>query len=234
MQNGENSADAQRRALLGAISSIAVAGCAGSTTLSGTSAPRRPGGDREAEVTPGEDLMQEHGVLERLLLIYDEAATRLEGGRAFDVSPVTRAAGIVRRFVEDYHEKLEEELVFPRLEQADRELALITTLKAQHVRGRQLTDAIRKSARATGGADLARTLRAFSRMYRPHASREETVLLPAFRTTFDAEGYRELGERFEEREHQLFGESGFEDVVAQIAEIEVALGIHDLARFTAP
>jgi hypothetical protein len=47
-----------------------------------------------------------------------------------------------------------------------------------------------------------------------------------------AEEYRELGEQFEEKEHQLFGEGGFRDTVARVAEIEKSLGIHELAQFT--
>src|SRR4051794_7630536 len=58
----------------------------------------------EAEVTPGEDLMQEHGVVDRILLIYDEAAHRLEHGLPLDPAVVVGAAGIVRAFVENYHE----------------------------------------------------------------------------------------------------------------------------------
>jgi hypothetical protein len=47
-------------------------------------------------------------------------------------------------------------------------------------------------------------------------------------------GYRELGERFEDKEHELFGEHGFENTVADVACLEEQLGIADLARFTAP
>ncbi len=32
----------------------------------------------DAEVTPSEDLMQEHEILERLFLVYDEGARRIE------------------------------------------------------------------------------------------------------------------------------------------------------------
>jgi hypothetical protein len=44
--------------------------------------------------------------------------------------------------------------------------------------------------------------------------------------------YAELGEAFEDREHALFGEHGFENVVAEVAKLEQAFGIHDLAAFT--
>ena len=57
---------------------------------------------------PGEDLMQEHGVLERVLLVYGDAALRLEKNETLDLGLIASAARFVRRFVEDYHEKLEE------------------------------------------------------------------------------------------------------------------------------
>ena len=87
-------------------------------------------------------------------------------------------------------------------------------------------------ANGAANAELALGLRRFVRMYRPHASREETVLLPAFRDVVGNPGYRELGEQFEDKEHALFGQRGFESVVTQVAELEKALGIYELASFT--
>ncbi len=58
------------------------------------------------------------------------------------------------------------------------------------------------------------------------------MLFPAFAKLVGASAYRELGEAFEEREHALFGEHGFVDVVKEVAGIEQALGIHDLGAFT--
>jgi len=37
---------------------------------------------------------------------------------------------------------------------------------------------------------------------------------------------------FEKKEHQLFGEEGFEKMVDRVASIERTLGIYDLAQFT--
>jgi hemerythrin-like domain-containing protein len=187
----------------------------------------------EAEITPGEDLMQEHGVVERILLIYDDAAQRVEQNQAFDLSVITKAAAIVRHFVEDYHERTEEEFLFPRFEKAGREVALVTVLRRQHQRGREVTDELVKLAANGPSARLAEALRNFGRMYRPHAAREDTVLFPAFRAMNGRDAYRELGEQFEEREHSLVGEHGFEKAVAEVTALEKALGIEDLARFTA-
>jgi hemerythrin-like domain-containing protein len=178
--------------------------------------------------------MQEHGVLERILLIYDEAARRIENSEQLDLRVITSAAGIVRRFVEDYHEKLEEQFVFPRLQAAHREVDLVAILLRQHQRGREVTDDIVRRAGSPATPELAQVLRSFARMYRPHAAREDTVLFPAFRDVVGRAAYRELGEQFEDEEHELFGEHGFENTVAEVARLETALGIADLAGFTAP
>ncbi len=208
----------------------ALAGCAAGPEGPAKSATQSEAS--EAEVTPGEDLMQEHGVLERLLLIYDEGARRIEHSEPFELSVLTSAAGIIRRFVEDYHEKNEEQFVFPRLHEAGREIGLVATLLRQHQRGREVTDDIVRKAGVGPSPELVQALRAFARMYRPHAAREDTVLFPAFREVVGRSGYQELGEQFEENEHRLFGEHGFENTVAEVAKLEAALGIADLAKFT--
>ena len=58
------------------------------------------------------------------------------------------------------------------------------------------------------------------------------MLFPAFREAVGRNAYRELGERFEDKEHELFVERGFEQTVAEVAHLERALGIGDLAGFT--
>ena len=196
--------------------------------------------DHEAEedVTPAEDLMREHGVLNRLLLVYEEAERRLRGEAEIDRAVVGDAARIIRRFVEDYHERLEEEHLFPRFEKARRLMELVDMLRAQHQAGRRLTDRILQLAKQPAGAQgregLAECLRLFVRMYRPHEAREDTVLFPAFRKLLPGDEYRRLGDAFERREHSLFGEEGFEKTVASVAGLEKALGIHDLRLVTPP
>ncbi|PYJ53056.1 MAG: hypothetical protein DME83_03570, partial [Verrucomicrobia bacterium] len=65
--------------------------------------------EKEAEVGPPEDLMREHGVLKRVLLIYGEVLRRIDAKQDFPPEALADAAGIIRSFVEDYHEKLEED-----------------------------------------------------------------------------------------------------------------------------
>jgi hemerythrin-like domain-containing protein len=226
-----------RRALLVDLAAGAGLLFAGRIVRAAEPAKRAGGGE---EVSPAEDLMREHGVLRRLLLVYEEAVRRLDGKREFPAEQVKSAGGIIRRFIEDYHEKLEEEFVFPRFEKAGKLVDLVRVLRAQHQAGRALTDRILRLAEGTATPDEARrretadVLRAFMRLYRPHAAREDTVLFPAFRPLVGGRAYAELGERFEDREHELFGKEGFEGVVGQVARIEQALGLYDLAQFTPP
>jgi hemerythrin-like domain-containing protein len=194
---------------------------------------------KNAEViSPAEDLMREHGVLNRVLLIYDHHLHLLAAKQTFDGSVLASAADIIRHFVEDYHEKLEEDFLFPRFRKAGKLVNLVDTLLAQHKAGRELTAQIRELAslptlKYVSDADkLADALRAFLRMYRPHEAREDTVLFPAFRSVVSPHEYDALGDDFEKKEDELFGDDGFFKVVDQVAELEKKLGIYDLAQFT--
>ena len=182
--------------------------------------------------------MREHGVLRRILLVYGEVARRLEASAAVDVATVQRSAKLIRRFVEDYHERQEEEMLFPRFERAHRLVELVNVLRAQHQAGRRVTERIQGLATADGikSAEGRRRLRAelqsFTRMYEPHAAREDTVLFPALHEIVSRSEYDALGEDFERREHKVFGGDGFEQAVAEVGDIERKLGIEDLAQFT--
>ena len=59
-----------------------------------------------------EDLMREHGALNRLLLIYEELIKRIEYMQ-FPKAQIFATAQLVRDFIENYHEKVEEDLIFP-------------------------------------------------------------------------------------------------------------------------
>lgn len=188
------------------------------------------------DIPPTEDLMREHGVLRRILIIYDEAARRLAGADAVALGVVSAAAGIVRRFVEGYHEKLEEEFVLPKLEKAAKLTELTKVIRVQHAAGRKLTDAIIKDAKAGASAAQRRTIvaamQSFARMYAAHAAWEDTELFPVYRAQFTEAQLHELGERFEEQEHKLLGGGGFEGSLKEVRDLESAIGIHDLAAFT--
>jgi hemerythrin-like domain-containing protein len=79
---------------------------------------------------------------------------------------------------------------------------------------------------------LADHLRAFWRMYRPHAAQEDTVLFPALRSVVSPKEFQEMGDKFEDIEQEKFGKGGFEKIVNEVAGLETTLGIENLAQFT--
>ena len=186
----------------------------------------------EEDVSPVEDLMREHGLLNRVLLIYDHCSDSFQNKQDVDLKALSDAHGIIKNFVEAYHEKLEEEHLFPRFEKAKKLTDLVAVLRRQHAAGRAVTADIGRALQKKDHAALITYLRTFTRMYRPHEAREDTILFPAFQALVPEKEYKELGQKFEGKEHEMFGKEGFEGQVAHVEQIERKLGIYDLAQFT--
>ena len=196
----------------------------------------------EDEIGAVEDLMREHGVLRRALLVYFETAPKLRadpGG--IPPEAIASTAKLFRGFGENYHERmLEEPHIFPAVKKAGGAAATyIDVLKAQHDRGREVTDYILAVAGqgAIGAGDaepLARALETFVLMYQNHAVREDTIVFPAWKQALSKRQFHEMGERFDDIEHRQFGKDGFDDAVKEIGRIEQVLGLADLGQFTAP
>jgi hemerythrin-like domain-containing protein len=198
--------------------------------------------DKEPEVTATEDLMREHGVIRRALLVYYEVVPKLrQNVQAIDASALQQTAKLFRAFAEDYHERLlEEQHIFPRIRKQGAELARYAEiLTEQHQRGREVTDYV--LAVTDGGKisslhaePLAKVFESFVRMYENHAAREDTIVFPAWKKNFSDKQLDEIGDEFEDIEHKMFGKDGFEDAEKKISDIETRLGLADLAQFTPP
>jgi len=191
------------------------------------------------EVSATEDLMREHGVIRRILVVYRLSAVRLRTKpSSVQLDALQRAAKLMRGFGEEYHERqLEEAHLFPALAAAGGSAAAeISTLVAQHQRGREITEfllAVTQKTIGSAAEPTARTLEAFCLMYEEHAAREDTIVFPAWKKALSPKQLDEMGDLFEDIEHKTFGKDGFDDAVEQIAAIEHSLGL-DPASLTAP
>lgn len=226
-----------RRTLLATGAAALAVGAAGTEVgnLATGSAPLpRP------SVPPDVDLMEEHGVLKRVLLIYREALRRIDGGQEPPVAAIQDGALIVHDFIEGFHEPLEEGYVFPRLRRARELVGTVDTLLLQHARGRERTQRILAGATTRGmgaagtRAQVTAAMVDFVQMYEPHEAREDTVVFPAFRALLSAAELDDLGAAFADLQRSQFGRNAFAEVVDHVASIERSLGIYDLARFTPP
>lgn len=222
-----------RRSFLGSV--LPAGGLLALSTTRALAGQKKAQEDEE-DVSTNEDLMREHGILKRVLLSYDEIIRRIHARQEFSPRVVTDCATIIRKFIEDYHEKLEEDHLFPRFRKAGKLVDLVTILYSQHQAGRRVTERILASAGSLKSEDernqLARDLEAFNRMYAPHEAREDTVLFPELHKIVSRHEYDAMGEQFEKIERTTFGGDGFDIYIDKVTAIEKQLGIYDLAQFT--
>jgi hemerythrin-like domain-containing protein len=182
--------------------------------------------------------MREHGILNRIMLIYDTCKFKISHKEPFAPELLKEAAGIIKTFIEEYHEQLEEKHIFPLFTNANQLVDLVQTLYIQHSAGKKITDRIIQQSNLNtlndpeGSQKIVALIENFNNMYRPHEAREDTVLFPALRRLVSRNEYFSMGEDFEKKEHALFGSDGFESIVDKVGNIEKKLGIYDLALFT--
>jgi len=214
---------------------------AGTISLVGLPLLAACSGKDEKEVGAVEDLMREHGVLRRVLLVYAESVPKLRADAASVLAThLNKAAQLFHDFGEEYHEKkLEEAHIFPRLKKAKAASGLVDTLLKQHQRGREITafilGATASGTVSTADAEpLARAFETFVRMYQNHTAREDTVIFPAWKNALSGREIEEMGDKFEDIEKAEFGHDGFDAAIRQMDGIEGALGFADIAQFTAP
>ena len=190
----------------------------------------------EGGITATERLMRDSGVLLRVMSIYEAGARRLGGGE--DIEPIifTQAAETMRDFVHDYHEKQEEEQIFPRFKKAGRMVELIDVMQAQHASGQRLTARILelapKSATKNERQAMIEAMQAASVLYRPHVARELTDVWPTLRTLLTPNEFDELSATLEKDETEKLGKDGFDKVAKKVEALEKRIGINDISQFT--
>ena len=175
--------------------------------------------NKEPEVSATEDLMREHGVIRRALLVYTELAQSLrKSPDRVNAAALHKTAQLFRTFGEDYHERmLEEKHIFPIVRKMKGEAAKYPDiLVEQHQRGREITEytlAVTAGSKISvqHGEGLATALEGLVLMYENHAAREDTIVFPAWKKNFSNKQLDELSEQFEDIEHKMFGKDGFED-----------------------
>lgn len=90
--------------------------------------------DQEKKQIPAtEDLMREHGVLLRILLIYKNIINRLTIENPLNLALINsvlfNTANIAHNFIENYHQRLEEDYLFPVFLREKKYQNLVTILQ---------------------------------------------------------------------------------------------------------
>lgn len=186
--------------------------------------------------TPAENLTAQHGALSRLLLVYEDASKQMQNGQQVDAKTLYNATKIIQTAVIELHAPLEEQYVYPRLEQSGQHAATIKTLREQHAAARDINTMLMemtKSGNISDAKQAAQAMNDFRRMLAAHVAREHSEIFPAFREMMPADQYMELGQQFQQKERSALGGEGFAQILSQVASIETAFGFRDLSQFTA-
>jgi len=164
--------------------------------------------------------------------------SRIAGQKDFPPAAVTNSAKIIRSFIEQYHEKLEEDYLFPRFRKHKLLVDLVDVLQAQHQAGRRVTEQIltlSQSGLKSMGANRSSQLRSANSFGCTHRTRRAKTQYCFRRCTrsFLATNTTRWGRSSKKKEHQMFGKEGFEGWCRAWRRSRSQLGIYELAQFHA-
>lgn len=195
--------------------------------------------DAAAKPTPTtEELMVEHGLLKRTILVYREFMRRVAASQPVSRALVLSSTQVIQDFIHGFHEPLEEGYVFPVVQRTMPQV--IADLLVQHARGREQTQIILTAAAAgkasviTGAAShaVAEAMDKFVIMYEPHESWEDTQVFPALRAASTGTQIVQLANHFASLQNQQFGPNAFAGMLEKVEASEKALGIYGLSMYT--
>ena len=173
-------------------------------------------------------LIDEHRVIERVLVVLESAASRLGSDQMVRPGFFIDAAEFIKGFADGCHHKKEEGVLFPAMEAAGvpRAGGPIGAMLADHEAGRVFTRNMRAAAeRLASGDKLAaveveRNALDYVRLLRQHIMKENMVLFPMADHVIPTEKQAELTEAFEHIEHEETGEGVHEKYLAMAEALE--------------
>ena len=186
--------------------------------------------------TPAESLTAQHGALGRLLLVYEDVGKQLQAGQQIDVKPLNDATQIIQTAVIQLHAPLEEQYVYPRLEQSAQYAETVKTLREQHAAIRNINTMLMEMTKSGSFSDpkqAAQAMNEFRRMVSAHVAWEHSEIFPAFREMLPPDQYMQLGQQFQQKEQSALGGQTFAQLLTRIEAIETNFGLKGLAQFTA-
>ncbi|MGW5820330.1 hemerythrin domain-containing protein [Streptomyces noursei] len=186
-----------------------------------------------------ESLMKDHGLLNRILLVYKNLLERYQKSpdEPLHSDELSVAANLMLRYIHGYHEEMEEKFIFLRLKREHLLTPLIDVLWRQHWGGKTLTLRLVAATAAArrhevGAQRVQRDMAAFVRMYEPHEAREDTVVFPAWRDLVSDREFDVVREKMDAVQERVLGERGFAGALSEISAVERSLGIFRLAQYT--
>jgi hemerythrin-like domain-containing protein len=179
---------------------------------------------------PTQVLVEEHRVIERVLIALETAAERLSAGEAVSADFFLGAADFIRGFADGCHHHKEEDVLFPALTAAGipNEGGPVGVMLFEHEEGRRYTAAMRASAErlksgdASASDEVSRNALRYVALLRNHIAKENNVLFPMADQVIRGDAAAKMTESFEEIERQEQGDHDRYLALAATLEQEAA------------
>ncbi len=167
-------------------------------------------------------LMDEHRVIERVLLTLATAAGRLEQGQAVRPGFFLEAADFIKGFADGCHHQKEEGVLFKAMEAAGLPSSggPVAVMLSEHEMGRAYTRAMRDAAQKLENGDqaargsLVSNARAYVELLHQHIAKEDGILYPLASRIIPPDAQERLVDDFEHVEHEETGAGVHEKYLA--------------------
>jgi hemerythrin-like domain-containing protein len=121
-------------------------------------------------------VLQDHVLLRRGLDIIDAMLKQLEDGQRIEIADVTTVLKFLRLFGDQYHQTMEEEVLFPALLDAAPDETALRQLASEHGNERMLVIEIEETLMSRRGMAFLRGARHLTALLRHHCDKEEAIV----------------------------------------------------------
>jgi hemerythrin-like domain-containing protein len=121
-------------------------------------------------------VIQDHIILRRALGVVDGMLQKLDSGQRIEIFDATVMLKFLRLFGDQYHQAMEETVLFPALLAAAPDECPLHQFVSEHGEERTLVSEIEESLMSRKGMAFFRSSRRLTGLLRAHCDREETIL----------------------------------------------------------
>jgi len=121
-------------------------------------------------------ISRDHIVLRRGLDILDGMVKKLEDGERIEIADVTAILKFLRHFGDEYHQTMEEKVLFPALLRAQPEEAFLDQMLVEHGEERAVVADIEAALNPKKGIAFVRSSQRLTLLLKRHLDKEDDVL----------------------------------------------------------
>jgi hemerythrin-like domain-containing protein len=182
---------------------------------------------------PTEILIEEHRIIERMLMIVDTLCDQLEKGENIKIEHFRKAVDFIKNFADKCHHAKEEDILFTMLVEKGmrKDAGPIGVMLAEHKMGRDfvknLNEALDKYEQGDKAAkeQIIENASGYTQLLKQHILKEDRILYPMSDRILTSDDQKELLEDFERVEKEEMGDGVHQKYQKLVEILEKELGI---------